>query len=541
MRFVSIKFKTALIATMLFLSMVSLIVALQVWYLHKSVQELLSAQQFSLVKASALDLDQKLRVRVAALGNVANEIPEAVKRDPAALRKLLKERPALKALFNRVFIFSHTGAILAAAPELPGAEKLNVSDRAYFRSTMAKRKSVISDPYLGRINNQPAVMVTAPIFDAGGAMVAMMGGTFDLLGTNMLGEIGSDKIGETGYFYMIAKGPPAILVAHPDKTRIMTAVPAVARNPSLARALAGFEGSLLGVNSAGLEGLFSFKSLQAAPWLLVAVLPTKEAFAPIEDLIKKTILIALGVSLLVAPLIWLVVYELLAPLQTLGANMRTLHEHGYKDDTELPVARNDEIGVLTAEFNALMRARREAEQQLDHIAKHDGLTGLPNRVLFLDRLQQALLRGARSGKPLGLMYLDIDHFKQINDSLGHAAGDALLKAFAQMLGHCVRATDTVARLGGDEFVVLLENLQNLANAEAIAQKIVANAHAMPHAGSISTSLGLAYLEKVGKCDPSEIIERADAAMYEAKQAGRNRYVVARDSAGEGPAAANSES
>jgi diguanylate cyclase (GGDEF)-like protein len=530
MRFTSIKFKIALTATAGFLCMVSVITTMQMWHLQKSIMELLSAQQFSLVTAAATDLDEKLNIRAAALTYVANEIPEAVKRNPAALQKLIRERPALKASFDRIFVFSVTGTLLASMPDLPGAKTVNVSDRGYFQDTLSKRRSVISAPFRGKLKGQPAVMITAPVRDAHGNVVAILGGSLDLLERNFLGQIGTEKVGKTGYYYVVAKGPPPVIVSHPDKKRVMTEAPDATQNQSLALALAGFEGTLEGTNSTGLHGLFSFKSLKSTSWVLATVLPATEAFAPIHDMQKKTLLITISVSLFFAPLIWVLVYRLLDPLKTLATSMREFQTHGFKSTaevTELPILCQDEIGALTGEFNALIRERQEAERQLEHMARHDGLTGLPNRSLFSDRLAQAVARNQRNGKPFALMYLDIDHFKSINDTLGHAAGDALLVSFAAMLSGCVRSADTVARLGGDEFVVLLEAVGGLHNAEAVAQKIVEATRAMPQGATrITTSLGVAYVESALKRDLPGIVKQADAAMYEAKAAGRDRYCIA---------------
>ena len=117
--------------------------------------------------------------------------------------------------------------------------------------------------------------------------------------------------------------------------------------------------------------------------------------------------------------------------------------------------------------------RVRMQEQLQHMARHDGLTGLPNRQLFLDRLDAALARAVRSGGGFALLYLDLDHFKEVNDRHGHAAGDVLLCEVARRLQHGVRDVDTVGRIGGDEFVVLLEGVDKRADAALIAAKMAA--------------------------------------------------------------------
>jgi len=171
--------------------------------------------------------------------------------------------------------------------------------------------------------------------------------------------------------------------------------------------------------------------------------------------------------------------------------------------------------------------QKAAEQQLRQRAEFDALTGLPNRGLFNDRLEDAIERARRSGKTLALLFLDIDHFKGVNDSRGHGAGDALLRIVAERLLATVRGVDTVARLAGDEFTVILEGLTEPADAEVVAMKMVEALRPPMRIGddlvSVSTSVGLAVLAATD-VDAASLLARADEALYEAKRAGRDRYV-----------------
>ena len=172
---------------------------------------------------------------------------------------------------------------------------------------------------------------------------------------------------------------------------------------------------------------------------------------------------------------------------------------------------------------------KAAEQELMLLAHHDPLTGAMNRKLFVERLILAAARARRDDDPPALLYLDIDHFKTVNDSHGHAVGDALLKEFVARLRRCSRETDAVGRLGGDEFVLLLENAKGEANITGVAQKIL-DAMKAPVAAegrefSATTSIGVALHDRA--LDVEAWIKRADAALYEAKSAGRNTYRIAR--------------
>jgi diguanylate cyclase (GGDEF)-like protein/PAS domain S-box-containing protein len=171
--------------------------------------------------------------------------------------------------------------------------------------------------------------------------------------------------------------------------------------------------------------------------------------------------------------------------------------------------------------------RRRMEEAVQVAAQSDPLTGLANRAAFAERLKLAAARSRRSGGRLAVLYLDIDRFKQVNDSLGHAAGDLLLKDFAARLRSVTRASDTVARFGGDEFVVLLEELKDRQNALRVAEKIMLEGRRLVmidgRACVATTSIGIAFAEN--GAGEEALLKRADQALYEAKGAGRDCYRV----------------
>ena len=181
-------------------------------------------------------------------------------------------------------------------------------------------------------------------------------------------------------------------------------------------------------------------------------------------------------------------------------------------------------GAVVA-FHDVSEARAKS-LEMSHSAQHDVLTDLPNRVLFNDRLTQAITLAERQGKQLAVMFVDLDHFKKINDSLGHDVGDKLLQSVAARLIACIRRSDTVSRLGGDEFVVLLSQVEHAEDAAFSARKIL-RALTAPHTIDnknldINVSIGVSTYPSDGQ-DAEGLINRADNAMYEAKQHGRNNY------------------
>ncbi|MDB5907175.1 MAG: hypothetical protein JWP34_1289 [Massilia sp.] len=170
--------------------------------------------------------------------------------------------------------------------------------------------------------------------------------------------------------------------------------------------------------------------------------------------------------------------------------------------------------------------RKEAEERIRRTAHHDFLTDLPNRTLFRERLEHEVKHSTRTGLPLALLFIDLDGFKQVNDLLGHAAGDQLLQQVAQRISSCVRDTDTVARLGGDEFTVILtdvthpEHIQNIAGEilDELRKPFLLDAEE----ASISGSIGIAVFP-TDAASYDELVRNSDEAMYIAKNAGRNQY------------------
>jgi diguanylate cyclase (GGDEF)-like protein/PAS domain S-box-containing protein len=196
------------------------------------------------------------------------------------------------------------------------------------------------------------------------------------------------------------------------------------------------------------------------------------------------------------------------------------------ENTVTPIV--DPDGKVTGSVVAFhdVSATRAKSLEMSHLAQHDSLTDLPNRLLFNDRLTQAISMAERQDKQLAVMFVDLDHFKKINDSLGHGVGDKVLQSVATRLVACVRRADTVSRLGGDEFVVLLSQVEREDDAAYSARKILRSL-SVPHmidnkSLDLNASIGVSTYPSDG-LDAESLINKADTAMYEAKQEGRNNY------------------
>ena len=171
--------------------------------------------------------------------------------------------------------------------------------------------------------------------------------------------------------------------------------------------------------------------------------------------------------------------------------------------------------------------RKRIQEEVRQLAYYDDLTGLPNRRLLLDRLNQALAQAQRHRRSLAVMFLDLDRFKEVNDTLGHDVGDELLKVVAERLELCIRGGDTVSRQGGDEFVVILSEIAQQQDAALVAEKIL-EVLSQPvtihrHKLKITTSIGIAVYMVDSADDAMKLLKKADIAMYQAKEAGRNGF------------------
>ena len=213
----------------------------------------------------------------------------------------------------------------------------------------------------------------------------------------------------------------------------------------------------------------------------------------------------------------------------LAANSVLVRRDGFESAIEDSVAlihsRDGSVIGAVMVFHDASEARAVA-LKVSHLAQHDFLTDLPNPVLLNDRIAQAIALARRYGKQLAVLFLDLDHFKRINDTLGHATGDKLLQSVALRLKACVRSSDTVSRKGGDEFVVLLSEIAHAEHAARSADKIIAAvtaAHQVAgHELIVTASIGISLYPLDG-ADAETLLQSADAAMYQAKKNGRNHY------------------
>ncbi|PKO89881.1 MAG: hypothetical protein CVU18_02490 [Betaproteobacteria bacterium HGW-Betaproteobacteria-12] len=309
--------------------------------------------------------------------------------------------------------------------------------------------------------------------------------------------------------------------------------------PATAELLAGEPGELVTVTDQPGQGraVAAFVKYRFAAeydhrsFILGLSQPLADVLADSDTVGTATARIVLAFSLVSIFLAILLARAVIRPLNQMLCSVE--HFSSGEARTPLPVQRRDEIGVLARSVDSLqqqvdgqMAVLQEKQRELDHLASHDSLTGLPNRRLFLDRLAQALARSRRTGEPLALLFIDLDHFKEINDRLGHGAGDVVLRAVAERLVAEVREIDTVARLGGDEFIILLDATEDRAVIAKIAGTLLTLLAAPVDVGgesvAIGGSIGISCYPRDG-ANATEVIAAADKAMYRAKHEGRNGF------------------
>lgn len=624
------------------------------------LKQTLSGQIEVLVSRVATELDNKVRIRVATLETMAAKFPLTALGNSTEVERYFRDSALLPTLIDDFYLFSAQGVLLVDWPAAPGRRGLDMTERDYIQGVIQKGRTTVSKPIRGKATRQPIVVIGVPIRAADGTLAGILAGVVNLKKTQLLEPLFSTKVGQSGYFYLV--GPQRLTIMHPNPARVLTPITQSGINPALDSALdAHFEGTVEGVNSTGLKGLFSFKRLPYTGWTLAAVLPSSEALVAVDALRLRVILLTALSLLLSIAVIVLIVRRFTRPLEILteflkstrtliappalvhscketdrlseafsqfmlqqkntqeelviatrhaevanadlriaaiafesqegmfitdakGAILRInqafiditgytvqesigqnaafrasgrhdakfyaeMHEsiqnskswrgeiwNRRKDGKIQPewltiTAVIDSAGVLTHYVATLtnISQRKAAEEEIQNLAFYDTLTRLPNRRLLLDRLQQTLASSARSHRASALLFIDLDNFKMLNDTLGHDKGDLLLQQVAQRLAGCVREGDSIARLGGDEFVLMLEDLSENAHeaatqAETVGGKVLAvleqpydlAGHAYCSTASIGVVLFSDYQNSV-----DELMKFADLAMYEAKKAGRN--------------------
>ncbi len=421
------------------------------------------------------------------------------------------------------------GYVFCSATPLSGRTK--VDDRSYFQRAVETRGFVTGDYQIGRISGKPVLVFGYPGFSASGQLEAVVFAALDL---TWLNQLAANAQLPPGSSLALLDGEGTILDRYPDPEKWIGTrqreAPIV--QTILARRAAGT------VETAGLDGtrrLYSFAPLFDTPRggrvYLALGIPRDVALAEVSGVLVRTLTGLAVVLVLTLIAAWYGgTFFLLRQVQALIGAARRLGTGDLSVRSNLAHTR-DEFGELARSFDEMAQSLQDredraqrAENAVQHLAYHDPLTGLANRLLLIEHLKQAVIEAERHGRHIAVICFDMDRFQDVNNSLGHATGDLLLKAVAERLATCVRPGDTAARMGGDEFGVVLTDIARSDDVNLILRKFTdCFAQAFGIGGRdlfVTVSAGITLFPLDGT-DPDRLVRNAEAAMYQAVELGGN--------------------
>lgn len=479
-------------------------------HLRKDLGAMVAAQQMALANYVARDVDYKLTERHSVLTHIAAKLPIALMGHPAQLRQWLAEQHRLQPLFTQGLLVTDTaGRPLADHPHRPANMHLRYGEQEFIRRSLAGEVAV-GRPWAGHVaTSEPVLPMSAPVKDASGTVRAVLVGMTGLRAPGFLSLNPQNQTDENSDFMLISPRDQ-LFVASTQPDLVLQPTPPSGVDALVDRAMGGYRGSGMAVNEDGVEEVAAIASVPSTGWFVVARNPSAEAFHAMDSAPP---------SLALARLPMMLALLLMAATGLIFAIQPHIITH--------------RLGHLSTPIHRLLTRLQPNPSKMAHMAHHDALTGLPNRALLADRLDRALARAHRHGKRVGLLTIDLDHFKSINSALGNDAGDAALMEVARRLEAIVRESDTLARVGGDQFAVVMEELDEdrelaeLAACAVAAKCLDAVLPAITLKGSahqLGASAGIALSEGIQGQDALQTASHH--ALQEAKRAGGDRYFIA---------------
>lgn len=496
------------------------------WSLHVAEREMVATigtQQFKLLTSAAAYLDADIEQKRILLRSVVDGMDSDRPDICASVQASIERYSALRGEFANVVAFDATGLLIGDLRDSSRIGTQRFGERPYFTQTMRSRQGVISEPFLSKLSNKPVILLTEPMFDRSGKIVCILAGSIDLAQPTFFGQIARLQPGTTGYLFALTRS--GLILHHPNRQRLLKNVLSEPGRPvpSTVDAMRGWEGWVLGRAKNGMLAIITYKRMSNPEWVVGSVYPFDEAFRSVNAAQRAAIVGAALVAACAGLAAWFVMKALLRPLQRLRSNVVAVEE-GRECIDVFNLKRRDEVGALARALYSLSAKRQAAEAQLAHLALTDVLTDLGNRRRLYAEMRDIAARARRARTPVALAFLDVDHFKSINDRMGHDVGDLVLKEFGARLRDAVRETDHVFRLAGDEFVIVFERFDTASGLDVVAGKILDVVrqpfYVGDHVLSVTTSIGIATCgwENV---DLDTLLRRADEALYQTKQRGRN--------------------
>jgi diguanylate cyclase (GGDEF)-like protein len=527
----SLRNRIAVVAGLIFLLGVALVSLFVSHFLHDEMQDVVSKQQLATTEYIARDINGKIKLRMAALRRVADNLPSELLDQHGQLQAWVEDRRAINTLFptGLMIVPASGGPTLAEVPRLKTRPKSFV-DRDWFIGVKQTLKPYISKPLVTRATGEAALVIAVPLLDREGKLLAVLAGITPLATPGFLDLILGAQPGKRGS-YQLLDPKHRLYALGTDPAIALTALPEPGKDIFVDQALSGGRGIRVLQNPMQQEELVTIAEIEQNGWLLLARQPAEDAFEPASNASRNALVMS---AFVLIPLLALLLSVLSLMLKPFAILARQLHDmaDGVRPMTPVTTHTTDEVADVADSFNRLQSKLQEQEERLRNMAHHDSLTGLPNRLTIMARIDSELLRFQRSSTGLALLFLDLDGFKPVNDNYGHQVGDVLLVEIAQRLKHLVRDVDVVARLGGDEFLVLLCDTEAPREAaERVAQECI-KVLGVPmllgqSAIAVGVSIGIATADshQSPPIDAGKLVSHADSAMYEAKAAGRNRYAV----------------
>ncbi len=497
-------------------------------FLREDLGAVVEGQQLALATYVAHDVDTKIIRRRLLIEHLAASVPLDLLAQPEQLHGWLKERSPYQAVFStEIIIVNASGKRVAGDSDQEAQVDTDYAARDYIQAGLAGR-SFIGRPIDSGENAEPTLPISAPIKNDAGEVQGVLVGMMALSAPGFLESLFQSHGGTTAGEFQLVFPESRLQI---ESSRFGVGFKPISRpglNVLQDRAMAGFRGAGITLDAEGQEEVSAMVSVPSTGWFIVASLPSREAFATVERTQSFLIRGAISSIFLFGIISSIGLYFVFRPLFHAAAQADCMTRDELPH-ASLPVVRNDEVGHLISAFNRLLFKLKEKQAELEQIAHHDTLTGLPNRHDLSGRLRQVLAQAQRKGTQVGLLFMDLDGFKRINDTLGHEAGDEVLRQVGKRFSAVVRVSDTLARIGGDEFVVLLSDLG--ADAEetvsAVASKCI-EALGTPFiiAGTVcqvGVSIGIALGN--GESSADALLLTADRVMYQAKKTGRGRYMT----------------
>lgn len=446
---------------------------------------------------------------------------------------IFEEFKTLFPQFSNLSQSTPEGYIVCSSMQQPGNNKTYVGDKEWFKQVYNKGRFIVGPPYKGPVTGRMVSVLAYPLRNKDGKMTGALQLPIDLVNYELIP--GSGKLPKTINVSIFDSS--GVIIARSQKPEKFIGK-SLRGLESVEHFLRAKDGTTKSVSSEGVERIFGFRPIPGTDWFIVAGIATSEALKGSRTTARNNAILgfvglglAMGIAFFMSRLISKPITDLqdTAARIVLGEHERRAYVHGPK-----------ELLDVTRQFNTMLDAIDQArkaqvarEAEVHRLAFYDVLTGLPNRRLLVQKIDELCKTGRDTNRIGAILYIDLDHFKDINDAYGHQAGDRFLKAVSQRLSRFLNDDDIVARIGGDEFVYitafLASSQEDAASAALkfgarIQRELQQPSNDEGSGTTSSASVGITLFPKIG--DTSEILlHEADIAMYQAKQGGRNAVVL----------------